>query len=250
MLLTHTVRTDYLNKVIRMQAPVPISQIQCVLQPGLFWSRKTCTVHICCCISHLSDKSSSLGNYEDWESGVGTKSKSIMLLQVDGVLSNGFISTPVLSTPLTTITLSPDFPSESRSLEQTVSYPSLGREAVGPPPSPPLPPRCWTGWLPSGNQVPNFCRNSRLLRIDSIAPDAAAFTWLYSFLSSQVTPLLWWAWLLQLSRVVSLLMMGVAPRLPLDPIASFPGLLIWERGYTCPAQCLMLECSVSGTFWS
>ena len=104
----------------------------------LFWSRKTCTVQICCCINHLSDKiiclcsrkSSSLGNYEDWESGVGTKSKSIMLLQVDGVLSNGFISTPVLST------LAPDSPSESRSLEQTVSYPSLGREAVGHPPSP------------------------------------------------------------------------------------------------------------------
>ena len=153
--------------------------------------------------------------------------------------------------PLTTITLSPDSPSKSRNLEQMVSYPSLGRVAVGPPPSPPPPPRCRTGLLPSGKyqtsaKTAGCCEWTPPLPM----PPSSPSPWLYSSLSSQVTPnnkLLWWAWLLQLSRHVILnhcLCLW-------SPIASFPGLLIWERSYTCPAQCLILRVRCEWyIFWS
>ena len=150
----------------------------------------------------------------------------------------------VLSTPLTTITLSPDSPSKSRNLEQTVSYPSLGREAVGPPPSPPPPPRCRTGLLPSGKyqtsaETAGCCEWTPRLPMPPSSPPP----WLYSSLSSQVTPnnkLLWWAWLLQLSRVMSFLTIGVAPSLSLESYSLVP-----RPPYL--GTKLYMSCSVSDT---
>ena len=102
---THPVRianVDYLDKVIRTRVPAHINQIQCVLQPSLFW--KLLMQKNLYCIDTLlhkpliiflsSRKSSSSGSHGDPEGGVGTKSKSIMLWEVDEVLGSGGLECP------------------------------------------------------------------------------------------------------------------------------------------------------------